>query len=193
VWLREKFSAEREQPLAPSVLDALAGHADARGATLADDRVFRTRAGRPISRRHYETLFVRARSGLDWAQRIPVSAHALRHTAITAVARAAGDPVAQAFAGHSAPSVTGRYMEVNVTEIAAAVAILTGEPHPLSTRRRHHDHTTPDLPQASETLTDPHAWPRRPLSARPRQLQLTTWLGRGSLDRPNREEARTCG
>jgi hypothetical protein len=44
----------------------------------------------------------------------------------------AGYPVAQAFAGHSAPSVTGRYMKVNITEIAAAVAILTSESHPLS-------------------------------------------------------------
>ena len=94
--------------------------------------MFRTRSGRPISRRHYETLFVRARAGLDWADRTPVSAHALRHTAITAVARVAGYPVAQAFAGHSAPSVTGRYMKVNVAEVAAAVAVLTGEPHPLS-------------------------------------------------------------
>ena len=149
MWLREKFSAEREQPVAPSSLDALAGHAVARGATRADDSVFRTRTGRPISRRHYETLFVRARDCLDWADRTPVSAHALRHTAITAVARVAGYPVAQAFAGHTPPSVTGRYMKVNIAEVAAAIAVLTGEPHPL-------------CPAALSTTTT-----RRPICARP--------------------------
>jgi integrase len=130
-WLREKFSAEREQPLAPSLLDALVDHATGRGATGGEDHVFRTAAGRPISRRHYNTLFDRARTALVWAARTPVSAHALRHTAITAVARVAGYPVAQAFAGHAPPSVTGSYMRVGIGEIAAAVAVLTDEAHPL--------------------------------------------------------------
>jgi integrase/recombinase XerC len=130
-WLREKFSAEREQPLAPSLLDALVDHAAGRGATTGEDHVFRTAAGRRISRRHYNTLFDRARTGLTWAARTPVSAHALRHTAITAVARIAGYPVAQAFAGHAPPSVTGSYMRVGIGEVAAAVAVLTDEPHPL--------------------------------------------------------------
>ena len=59
------------------------------------------------------------------AARTPVSAHALRHTDITAVARVAGYPVAQAFAGHAPPSVTGSYMRVGVGEVAAAIAVLT--------------------------------------------------------------------
>jgi len=130
-WLREKFSAEREQPLAPSLLDALVAHAAGRGATSSYDHVFRTAAGQPISRRHYNTLFDRARPALGWAQRTPVSGHVLRHTAITAVARVAGYPVAQAFAGHAPPSVTGTYMRVGIGEVAAAVAVLTDEAHPL--------------------------------------------------------------
>jgi len=74
----------------------------------------------------------RARSVLPWAARTPVSAHVLRHTAITAVARIGGYPVAQAFAGHNPPSVTGRYLHATVAEVAAAVAVMTGEPHPLT-------------------------------------------------------------
>jgi integrase len=93
--------------------------------------VFRTTARGPISRRHYNTLFDRARTALVWATHVRVSAHALRHTAITAVARVAGYPVAQAFAGHAPPSVTGSYMRVGIGEIAAAVAVLTDEAHPL--------------------------------------------------------------
>jgi integrase len=38
----------------------------------------------------------------------PLTAHVLRHTAVTRVGRIAGHPVAQAFAGHAPPTVTGR-------------------------------------------------------------------------------------
>ncbi|MGH3371974.1 MAG: hypothetical protein ACRDPR_18470 [Nocardioidaceae bacterium] len=57
----------------------------------------------------------------------------LRHTAITNVARLAGYAIAQAFAGHTPPTVTGRYIHATLAEVAAAVAVLTGEPHPIAT------------------------------------------------------------
>lgn len=44
----------------------------------------------------------------------------------------AGYPVAQAFAGHAPPSVTGRYLHASLAEVATAVAALTGEDHPLA-------------------------------------------------------------
>jgi integrase len=75
-------------------------------------------------------IFDRTRAGLAWTERIPVSAHALRHTAITPVVRVARYPVAQAFAGHAPPSVTGTYMRIGIGEIAAAVVVLTDEPSP---------------------------------------------------------------
>jgi integrase len=92
----------------------------------------RSRRGRAITRRRYNTVFDRARPCLPWAERTPVSAHILRHTAITAVERHAGFAVAQAFAGHSASSVTGTYTRARLAEVAAAVAALTGEAHPLA-------------------------------------------------------------
>ncbi|MGI8515830.1 MAG: tyrosine-type recombinase/integrase [Acidimicrobiia bacterium] len=134
VWLREKFGVQREQPVSPSLLRALETHSSSRGAVAADDSVFRSRRGSPITRRRYNTVFDRARSCLPWAERTPVSAHVLRHTAITAVERHAGFAVAQAFAGHSAPSVTGTYTRARLGEVAAAVSALTGEPHPLADR-----------------------------------------------------------
>lgn len=51
--------------------------------------------GHPITARRYNTIFDRARTCLSWADRTPVSAHVLRHTAITALGRLAGYPVAQ--------------------------------------------------------------------------------------------------
>ncbi|MGI9028377.1 MAG: hypothetical protein ACR2HP_00075 [Ilumatobacteraceae bacterium] len=61
-----------------------------------------------------------------------MSAHVLRHTAITNVARLAGYATAQAFAGHTPPTVTGRYIHATLAEVAAVVAVLTGEPHPFA-------------------------------------------------------------
>jgi integrase len=137
VWLREKFGAEREQPISPSLLRLVARHARARGGAEPDDSVFRTRKGTPITRRRYNTIFDRARPCLPWADRTPVSAHVLRYTAINAVGRLAGYAVAQAFAGHAPPSVTGLYLRARPCDVAAAVAELTEEPHPLADAARH--------------------------------------------------------
>src|SRR5680860_1627913 len=94
--------------------------------------VFRSAAGSPMAARRYSTIFDRARVCLDWADRTQVSAHVLRHTAITAVGRLAGYPVAQAFAGHAPSGTTGRYLYASLEEVADAIATLTGEPHPLA-------------------------------------------------------------
>jgi integrase len=135
VWLREKAASEREQPVSPSLVALLVQHADARAADDVDGAVFRTRTSVAISARRYDTIFDHARTCLEWADRTPVSAHVLRHTAITAVGRLAGYPVAQAFAGHSPPTVTGRYLHATIAEVAGAIATLTGETHPLADRR----------------------------------------------------------
>jgi len=135
VWLREKGDSEREQPLSPSLVALLEAHQDDRATGDVAGPLFRTRDGRPMSAHRYDTVFARARACLDWTDRTPVSAHVLRHTAITAVDRLAGYPVAQAFAGHAAPSVTGRYLHASVAEVAAAAATLTGERHPLADGR----------------------------------------------------------
>ena len=132
VWLREKFGIEREQPVSPSLLQALEAHSSSRGAVASDDPVLRSRRDLPITRRRYNTVFDRARPCLPWAERTPVSAHVLRHTAITTVERRAGFAVAQAFAGHSASSVTGTYTQARISEVAQAVSALTGEAHPLA-------------------------------------------------------------
>lgn len=70
-WLREKYGKGREQPVSPSLLEALGAHAKSRGAVTAEDAVFRTRRGRPIVRKRYNTLFDRAQAALPWTQRTP--------------------------------------------------------------------------------------------------------------------------
>ena len=138
VWLREKNDSTREQPASPSLVALLLAHTSDRGGVSANDSVFRTRRWEPITGRRYDRLFARARDCLGWDERTPVSAHVLRHTAITRIGRIAGYPVAQAFAGHAPPTVTGRYLHATPADVAAAVAELTGEPHPLA----HPEHDT---------------------------------------------------
>jgi integrase/recombinase XerC len=132
VWLREKNDTEREQPASPSLVELLGAHAADRGGRGVLDAVFRNRRGEPITGRHYDRLFARARECLGWDDRTPVSAHVLRHTAVTRIGRIAGYPVAQAFAGHAPPTVTGRYLHATLADVATAVAALASEPHPLA-------------------------------------------------------------
>ncbi len=130
LWVREKGDSEREQPVSPSLVALLEHHADARGGPGLDDPVFRTATGAPMSARRYSTIFGRARACLDRADRTPVSAHVLRHTAVTEVGRLGGYPVAQALAGHAPPSVTDRYLHASIAEIAAVVAASPTKPIP---------------------------------------------------------------
>ncbi|HWL41827.1 MAG TPA: site-specific integrase [Ilumatobacter sp.] len=137
IWLREKFGAEREQPISASLLDALSGLARERGVRGPEEPMLRTNRRRadgmaPLSDRIYDRIFTRAQEVVPWSARTPLTAHVLRHTAITAVERVAGFAVAQAFAGHSPESVTGTYTKADISEVAAAVAELTGELHPLA-------------------------------------------------------------
>lgn len=138
IWLREKFGDEREQPISRSLLDALRSIAAARGATRPEDSVFRTLARgtggcRPLSDRRYDRLFERVQEQVEWSARTPLTAHILRHTTVTAVERLFGAAVAAAFAGHTATKdTTAVYTTASITEVATAVATLTGEPHPLA-------------------------------------------------------------
>jgi integrase len=137
IWLREKLGAEREQPISRSLLEAVCHIAGSRGAVRPDDNALRTlhRSGgrlASVSDRTYDRIFTRAQAHVSWAQRTPLTAHVLRHTAITAVERVAGFAVAQAFAGHRPGSVTGTYTKAEIGEVAAAAAVLTGESHPLA-------------------------------------------------------------
>lgn len=138
IWLREKFGAEREQPISRSLLDSMRAIAEDRSASSPDDSVFRTPARgsggcRPLSDRRYDRLFEKAQEQVVWSTRTPLTAHVLRHTAITAVERLFGAAVAAAFAGHtSTKDTTAVYTTASITEVATAVAALTGEPHPLA-------------------------------------------------------------
>ena len=65
-----------------------------------------------------------------------VSIHWIRHTTLTWVERNFGYAVARAYAGHTDngdAGTTSTYVRASLSEVAAALAALTGEPHPLAT------------------------------------------------------------
>lgn len=139
IRLREKGGTERWQPVSRPLIVALVEHAHQRGAKELDDPVLRyrpqgrTHIGRPLTRKRYNTLVDRWRESLPWADELGVSIHWVRHTAITTVERIAGFGVARAFAGHrTSAETTTTYITATLSEVAAAVAAMTGEPHPLA-------------------------------------------------------------
>lgn len=140
ILLREKGETERWQPVSLTLVDALLAHADARGATRPDDQALRFKprrgqdVGAPLTRRRYNTLAERWQRNVAWAGRQHVSVHWLRHTAVATVERLAGFGVARRFAGHTDESAatTITYLRAADADVAAAVSLMTGEPHPLA-------------------------------------------------------------
>ncbi|GAA0898327.1 hypothetical protein GCM10009559_60560 [Pseudonocardia zijingensis] len=100
-----------------------------------DEPLLRYRSGQPITARRYDHLWQRLGRHLAWVRTQQISTHWLRHTTLTWVERNFGYAVARAYAGHNGSrdaAVTSTYVRADITEIAAALAALTGEPHPLA-------------------------------------------------------------
>jgi integrase/recombinase XerC len=136
VLLREKGETVRWQPVSPTLMSRLVQHAAGRHAPPGG-RLLRYRDGRPVTYRRYDGLWVRVGRHLPWARTQGVSAHWLRHTTLTWVERNFGFAVARAYAGHAdgggeSGSATATYVRATLAEVATALAVLTGEPHPLA-------------------------------------------------------------
>jgi site-specific recombinase XerD len=136
VLLHEKGDTTRWQPVSPTLIRHLLDHTRTRGADPSG-RLLRYRAGRSITARRYDYLWTRIRQELPWAAAQQVSTHWLRHTTLTWVERRYGYAVARAYAGHTDNAnagTTATYIRADIHEGAAALATLTGELHPLSSR-----------------------------------------------------------
>jgi integrase len=135
ILLREKGDTTRWQPISPSLMVNLHDHAQTRGA-LRGGRLLRYRNGQPVTRRRYDHLWRRIGEHLPWVATQQISTHWLRHTTLTWVERNFGFAVARAYAGHSEGDhqvATTTYIRASVHEVAAALAALTGQAHPLAT------------------------------------------------------------
>jgi integrase/recombinase XerC len=134
VQLREKGETVRWQPVSPTLMDHLVRHGQDRHAP-PDGQLLRYADGHPITYRRYDHLWTRIGQHLPWARTQQVSMHWLRHTTLTWVERNFGYAVARAYAGHTdgdSAGATSTYVRASVSEVATALAALTGEPHPLA-------------------------------------------------------------
>ncbi|MET8372471.1 tyrosine-type recombinase/integrase [Micromonospora profundi] len=135
ILLREKGDTVRWQPVSPTLMRYLQRHAEERGATDTG-QLLRYRNGQPITYRRYDHLWVRIGEHLPWVYVQQISTHWLRHTTLTWVERNFGYGVARAYAGHSEngsdAGTTATYVRATLQEVAAALAALTTESHPLT-------------------------------------------------------------
>ncbi|MGH3520703.1 MAG: tyrosine-type recombinase/integrase [Haloechinothrix sp.] len=136
IFLREKGETVRWQPVSPTLMAHLQHHAHDRHAPR-DGQLLRYRNGQPITRRRYDHLWTRLGKHLPWVATQQISTHWLRHTTLTWVERNFGYAVARAYAGHndhgsSEAGTTTTYVRASLNEVAAALAALTEEPHPLA-------------------------------------------------------------
>ncbi|MGY2126380.1 tyrosine-type recombinase/integrase [Nocardia gipuzkoensis] len=151
IFLREKDGSDRWQPVSPTLMRGLLEHAAERGSPRSE-QLLRYRNGKPITSRRYDHIWARVGEELPWVAAQGVSMHWLRHTTLTWVERTFSYAVARAYAGHRGKNagVTATYVKAHLHEIAAALAVLTGESHPLAPAYRH-DRT--DRPHAAQPAT----------------------------------------
>ncbi|WP_326557215.1 tyrosine-type recombinase/integrase [Micromonospora sp. NBC_01796] len=134
VRLTEKGATLRWQPITLDLAAHLDEHARIRGAVLPTDQLLRYRNGRPITSRRYDHLWKRIGEQLPWVAAQGISTHWLRHTTLTWVERHYGYGIARAYAGHtdSTGPATTTYIKADLQAVAAALAAMTGQPHPLA-------------------------------------------------------------
>ncbi len=134
IFLREKGCTTRWQPVSPTLMRHLLLHHEQRGNGDHNEVLLRYRDGRPLTYRRYDSLWARIGQHLRWVHTQQISTHWLRHTTLTWVERAFGHAVAKEYAGHTdsdSNGSTGTYVRATLEEVAAALAALTGEDHPL--------------------------------------------------------------
>ncbi len=137
IQLHEKGETVRWQPVSPALMSHLLAHGESRGGLAPGRPLLRYANGRPITSRRYDHLWRRLGRHLPWVATQQISTHWIRHTTLTWVERNFGYAVARANAGHTDGSgesgATSTYVRASLSEVAAALAALTGEPHPLAT------------------------------------------------------------
>ena len=139
ILLREKGETVRWQPVSPTLMARLPSTARS-GTPRRTGSCCATATGGRSPTRRYDHLWARIGRHLPWVATQQISTHWIRHTTLTWVERNFGYAVARAYAGHTDgggdAGATATYVRASLAEVAAALAALTGEPHPLATTGR---------------------------------------------------------
>lgn len=146
VTLDQKNDKTTELPVCVELLEDLLAFAVARGSSQPDDHVLRLKGvthrtvrgvrqpvhNAPVSRKRYNTLSDRVRGQHAWAEQAQWQPYWLRHHAGSEIEQIGGLAVKRRFLGHEPASVTDRYGVASLAHVAWAVAVRTGQPHPLA-------------------------------------------------------------
>lgn len=133
VKLFEKGDRQREMPVTQTLIDGILGLYDERSDGRLNAFWYRKQQS-PLTRRRYNTIFERVQKDGDFS--VPVSAHWLRHTAISLIERtpSGSDAVAANFGGRQPVRnpVTGLYTTASARETIQAWSEVWSDPkHPL--------------------------------------------------------------
>ena len=135
ILLREKGETVRWQPVSPTLMGRLIEHGRERHAP-PDGQLLRYGDGKPITSRRYDHLWARLGRHLPWVATQGISMHWIRHITLTWVERRFGFATAQAYADREDHGRGGKamatYIRADLPEVATALAVLTGEDHPLA-------------------------------------------------------------
>src|SRR5262249_49757178 len=141
VLLHEKGGTVRWQPVSPTLTHHLITHHKERGNNDPNEQLLRYHDGRSLTTRRYDYLWHRIGQHLPSVATQQISTHWLRHTTLTWVERHFGYAIARAYAGHNGKNdggSTSTYIRADIQEVAAALAALTGQDHPLATVQPRH-------------------------------------------------------
>lgn len=168
VLLHEKGGTERETPCARDILMRIDDLWKLRTDKEEDDFAFRYLDGTRLTRRRYNTIFLKVHNNLPWAKRLGVSSHWFRHTTLTDIAHATNGRIASAYAGHtSSRNSTDGYTRPAFEDLVSAhdlvfPSFIIGSPlQPNS----------PDLVQRA-TPTSPPSQAVQPFLEEPRETSL---------------------
>lgn len=133
VELDEKMARKRRVPIMPKLqwrIEMLVK--DRSDWNTPEAPVLVQRNGSPSTRRRYNSLLERLNREIPWAAEIGVTAHWLRHCAITEIDDVAGYAVAAAFAGHKPAGETATYVRADYAAVCSAQSRRLWFEHPMA-------------------------------------------------------------
>lgn len=142
LWLDQKGDKLTEIPVTATLLRDLRAFAVSCGATGPGDHVLRQKSRHrntgeqypPLTSRRCDNIHERMREQQGWANRGTFTPHWLRHHTAATIEAIGGRPCKMRIMDHQPNGQTDTYGPAIFEQLARAVAVMTGEPHPFAQR-----------------------------------------------------------
>lgn len=132
VTIGQKNDEQQTVPISPTTLAAILDLAKRRGMTPADPWIFRNRRGQRAGKAQMERFWREVKDRLPFAAKMDAATHCFRKTTATMIERSFGVATSEAFLRHAYVPISVHYPRADIRDVAKALAVLTGEPHPLA-------------------------------------------------------------